>query len=53
MRAVFIAGAHTDVGKTWAACALLKAARAKGLSVDALKPVVSGYLPSVAVTSDP
>lgn len=53
MRAVFIAGAHTDVGKTWAACALLKAARAKGWSVEALKPVVTGYLPSAAVTSDP
>lgn len=53
MRALFIAGAHTDVGKTWAACALLKAARARGLSVAALKPVVSGYLPSTAVTSDP
>ena len=53
MRTVFIAGAHTDVGKTWAACALLKAARAKGWSVEALKPVVTGYLPSTAVTSDP
>ena len=53
MRALFIAGAHTDVGKTWAACALLNAARAKGWSVEALKPVVTGYLPSAAVTSDP
>ncbi|CAN5885978.1 dethiobiotin synthase [soil metagenome] len=54
MRALFIAGSHTDVGKTWAACALLKAARAKGLSVAALKPVVTGYLPSTATdTTDP
>lgn len=54
MRAVFIAGSHTDVGKTWAACAILKAARDKGWSVEALKPVVTGYLPSVAAdTSDP
>lgn len=54
MRAVFIAGSHTDVGKTWAACAILKAARDKGWSVEALKPVVTGYLPSVATdTSDP
>ena len=54
MRAVFIAGSHTDVGKTWAACAILKAARGKGWSVEALKPVVTGYLPSVATdTSDP
>jgi dethiobiotin synthetase len=42
MRALFVSGAHTDVGKTWAACALLRAARAKGLSVAALKPAVSG-----------
>ncbi|MFZ3006616.1 MAG: dethiobiotin synthase [Phenylobacterium sp.] len=54
MRALFIAGAHTDVGKTWAACAILKAARAQGLTVAALKPVVTGYLPSVATDmSDP
>lgn len=53
MKAVFIAGSHTDVGKTWAACAILKAARAQGRSVAAFKPVVSGYLPSTAVTSDP
>lgn len=53
MRTLFIAGAHTDVGKTWAACALLKAARARGLSVEALKPVVSGFDPSVAADSDP
>lgn len=42
MRQLFVAGAHTDVGKTWAACAILRAARAKGLRVGALKPVVSG-----------
>lgn len=53
MRAVFVAGAHTDVGKTWVCCALLKAARARGCSVDALKPVVSGYLPSTATDTDP
>lgn len=42
-RALFVAGAHTDVGKTYAACAILRAARARGLSVAALKPVVSGF----------
>ena len=44
---LFISGAHTDVGKTFAACAILRAARAKGLSVEALKPVVSGFDPQV------
>lgn len=42
MRQLFVTGAHTDVGKTYVACAMLRAARAKGLSVAALKPAVSG-----------
>ena len=53
MRALFVSGAHTDVGKTWAACALLRAARAKGLSVAALKPAVSGVDPGDWSQSDP
>lgn len=53
MRALFVSGAHTDVGKTWAACALLRAARAKGLSVAALKPAVSGIDPGDWAESDP
>lgn len=42
MRTVFVAGAGTDIGKTFVACALIRALRAQGLSVDALKPAVSG-----------
>lgn len=42
-RAVFIAGAHTDIGKTHVGAALIRAARARGLSVDAFKPVLSGF----------
>jgi len=53
MKAVFVAGAHTDVGKTHIACALLRAALAAGLSVDALKPVVSGYDADTQQGSDP
>ncbi len=34
---VFVAGGHTDVGKTFVACALIRAARAAGLSVEALE----------------
>jgi len=41
--AVFITGSHTDVGKTHVACGVLGAARRRGLTVDALKPVVSGF----------
>lgn len=53
MRGYQVAGAHTDVGKTWAACALLRAARARGLSVSALKPVVSGFDSRDWANSDP
>lgn len=41
--ALYIAGAHTDVGKTHVACALLRAARARGIACDAFKPVLSGF----------
>ena len=51
--AVFIAGAHTDVGKTYVACALIRAARARGLSTDALKPVASDINPDDWRQSDP
>ena len=53
MRRLFVAGAHTDVGKTFAACALLEAARAQGLTVEALKPAVSGFDPDDWADSDP
>lgn len=51
--AVFVAGAHTDVGKTFVACGLIAAARAAGLAVEALKPVASGFDPHDWVESDP
>jgi dethiobiotin synthetase len=50
---LFVSGAHTDVGKTYAACAILRAARAEGLAVEALKPVVSGFDPDDWAQSDP
>ncbi|MGH6965848.1 MAG: dethiobiotin synthase [Phenylobacterium sp.] len=53
MKRVFIAGAHTDVGKTFVACGLLRAAREAGLSVEALKPVASGFDPGDWNDSDP
>lgn len=53
MTAVFVSGAHTDVGKTYVSCGLLRAARARGLSVDALKPVVSGFDFADWADSDP
>jgi dethiobiotin synthetase len=53
MRGLFLSGAHTDVGKTYVACAILRAARARGLSVAALKPVVSGIDEADWSQSDP
>jgi dethiobiotin synthetase len=52
-RAVFVAGGHTDVGKTFVACALIREARAQGLAVEALKPVASGFDPADWGDSDP
>lgn len=53
MRSLFVAGTGTDLGKTHIACALLRAARARAFSVDAFKPVVSGFDPAAPETSDP
>ena len=50
---VFVAGSHTDVGKTFVACGLIRAARAAGLSTDALKPIASGFDPADWADSDP
>ena len=43
MPGVFITAVGTDVGKTYIACALIRALRAVGRPVDAFKPVLSGY----------
>jgi len=53
MKRVFVAGAHTDVGKTFVACGLIRAARGAGLAVDAVKPVASGFDPDNWADSDP
>ncbi|MDB5463763.1 MAG: bioD [Phenylobacterium sp.] len=50
---VFVAGSHTDVGKTFVACALIRAARTAGLGVEALKPIASGFDPADWADSDP
>jgi dethiobiotin synthetase len=52
MGANFITGTGTDIGKTWLACALLRHWRAEGRRVAALKPVLSGFDPAHAATSD-
>ncbi len=42
MSAIFVTGAGTDIGKTYASAALVRARRAAGRHVLALKPVASG-----------
>ena len=41
-KAFFVAGTDTEVGKTFASCVLLAAAKQKGLSTIGLKPVAAG-----------
>jgi dethiobiotin synthetase len=51
--AIFITGTGTDVGKTYVAASLIRHLRRMGRTVDALKPVVSGFDPALPATSDP
>ncbi|HSN92515.1 MAG TPA: dethiobiotin synthase [Anaeromyxobacteraceae bacterium] len=45
MRGLFVTGTDTGVGKTEVACALLRAARARGLDAVGMKPAQSGAGP--------
>ena len=53
MSALFVAGAGTDVGKTHVTAGLIRALRARGAAVSALKPLVSGFDPDDWAHSDP
>ncbi len=52
MSAFFITATGTDIGKTLVARGLIRALRARGRSVAALKPIVSGFEPAEAAGSD-
>jgi dethiobiotin synthetase len=52
MTAVFITSTGTDIGKTFIARGLIRHLRDRGRTVDALKPVVSGFLPRQVEASD-
>jgi len=52
MSAVFVTGTGTEVGKTFVTTALIHALRRRGRSVDALKPVASGFDPVQPGASD-
>jgi dethiobiotin synthetase len=51
--AIFITATGVDVGKTFVVAALIRHLRQLGHAVDAIKPVVVGYDPAQAATSDP
>jgi dethiobiotin synthetase len=53
MSAIFITATGTDIGKTFVAAGLIRHWRAAGRSVEALKPVVTGFDPANAAASDP
>ncbi len=53
MPGLFITATGTEIGKTHVACELIRHLRARGHVVDALKPVVTGFEPAEAETSDP
>ena len=53
MTAIFITATGTDVGKTFVAASLIGHFRQMGRIVEAIKPVVSGFDPAQAASSDP
>ena len=52
MSRLFITASGTEIGKTFVACALITQLKAAGHSVDALKPVATGYDPLEPELSD-
>ncbi len=53
MTAIFITATGTDVGKTFVVASLIRLLRQMGRTVDAVKPIVSGYDATLAAASDP
>jgi dethiobiotin synthetase len=51
--AIFVTATGTDVGKTFVTAALIRHFRAAGRTVEAIKPVVSGFDPAALRASDP
>lgn len=53
MTTIFVTSSGTDIGKTYVSAMLIRQLRAKGLPVQALKPVVSGIDEATFPDSDP
>jgi dethiobiotin synthetase len=52
MTQLFVSASGTEIGKTFVTCVLISQLKARGLSVDALKPVATGYDPHNPAASD-
>ena len=52
MPGFFVTATGTDVGKTYVTAGLIRAGRRAGLTMDALKPVLSGFAPDTLASSD-
>lgn len=52
MSAYFITATGTEVGKTYLTCGAIETLRRRGVAVDAIKPVISGFEPDAANESD-
>jgi dethiobiotin synthetase len=53
MPALFVTATGTDIGKTFVSCGLISHLRQEGRTVEAIKPVVTGFDPTAAAASDP
>jgi dethiobiotin synthetase len=52
MTALFVTSTGTDIGKTFVARGMIRELRARGRSVEALKPVITGFDPRMVHASD-
>jgi dethiobiotin synthetase len=52
MKAYFVTSTGTDIGKTFVASGILRAARKAGRQANAIKPIMSGYNPNHPENSD-
>lgn len=52
MKALFVTGSDTGIGKTYMTALLVKTLRAKGTPIRAVKPLISGFDPAAAEMSD-
>jgi dethiobiotin synthetase len=53
MSAIFVTATGTEIGKTFVTAGLIRHLRSAGRTVDAIKPVVTGFDPTHAQQSDP